>query len=77
MMRLFDQHFRPALHRLSPETLRYLIFGWDAPPAENNRDSVREELINFVEDLTNSAEALGILDQPQPRQEEPGNNVEE
>lgn len=78
MMGLFDIHFRPSLQRLSPNARRVLIFGPDAISPTMNRDQLRLEISNFLEEITNSGEAAGVLD-PHFRQESsvPRQNIEE
>lgn len=76
MMVLFDTHFRPALQRLSLQALRILIFGLDALSNEDDRAQIRQEIDTFLEDLTNSGQARGILEQGR-QQRAPRTNVEE
>lgn len=78
MMNLFDVHFRPALQRLSPDSLRILIFGRNELTDEMNRDQIRQEITTFLEDIADSGQAVGILNQGQgPQERLPRRNVEE
>ena len=76
MMSLFDVHFSPALQRLSPDSLRILIFGMDAITDETTRDQVRQEVSRFLEDITNSEEAFEVLNQER-QERRPTENIEE
>ncbi|CAG9766755.1 unnamed protein product [Ceutorhynchus assimilis] len=76
MMNLFDVHFRPALQSLSPDALRVLIFGLDAITNATNRQQVRQEIATFLEDITNSGEAVGVLSQG-TQERTPRQNIEE
>lgn len=71
MLHVFDSHFRPALRGLSPTALNILINGLEPTPSNLDRDTLRQELVEFVRRITNSRAAeLGMAseeDTPRPK----------
>ena len=56
MVEIFDKHFRPALREFSHDALVAFIHGAQVTP-ELDRNRFKQEIINFMKKITQSADA--------------------
>lgn len=73
MVNLFDRHFRPALRVFGSDSLVAFIHGMQEVP-EVDRNRLRQEILSFLEKITQSAENVF---NPTPQEANTRNSINE